>query len=132
MPLQKNIATRNEQIELLGSLFDGGTIQVRTGTQPPDPNSAATGTLLVTITIPNPAFNAPSSGTVEDVGGWTGTAVATGDAGWARFISSDTLKTMDVPVTNVPGGNDLLINTLGIVNGETVSVVSLTITEPAA
>jgi hypothetical protein len=124
MPLQKNIATRNEQIELLGSLFDGGTIQVRTGTQPPDPNSAATGTLLVTITIPNPAFNAPSSGTVEDVGGWTGTAVATGDAGWARF--------MDVPVTNVPGGNDLLINTLGIVNGETVSVVSLTITEPAA
>jgi len=37
---------------------------------------------------------------------------------------------MDALVTNVPGGNDLLINTTDIAIGNTVTVVSLIITTP--
>lgn len=132
MPLRKNTATRNEQVELFGSLFDGGTLEIYTGSQPADPNSAPSGSLLATIPIPSPAFGAPSSGIITATAGWSVVATGTGVAGYARFISSDTLKTMDVVVTNIPGGNDLLINTLDIAIGNTVQVVSLTITEPAS
>lgn len=132
MPLRKNTATINEQAELLGSLWDGGTLEIYSGTQPGDPNSAATGTLLVTITIPNPAFGAASGGVVTKAGTWSDTAVATATAGYARFISADTLKTMDIPVSNIPGSGMLLINLIDITTGNTVTVISLTITEPSS
>lgn len=130
MPLRKNEDTINEQVELLGSLFDAGTVEIYTGPQPADPNSAPSGSLLATITIPNPAFGAASGGLITKSGTWSTTATGTGTAGYARFISSDTLKTMDVAVSGVPGSNDLLINTVDIVTGNTVSIVSLTLAEP--
>lgn len=130
MPLQKNTATRNEQAEFFGALFDGGTVEIYTGSQPADPNSAASGTLLCTITIPATAFGAASGGIISKSGSWSDTAVATGTAGWARFISSDTLKTMDAAVTDIPGGNDLLINNIDITSGNTVTIVSLTLETP--
>lgn len=130
MPLRKNEDTINEQVELLGSLFDAGTVEIYTGSQPADPNSAPSGSLLATITIPNPAFGAASGGLITKSGTWSTTATGTGTAGYARFISSDTLKTMDVAVSGVPGSNDLLINTVDIVTGNTVSIVSLTLAEP--
>lgn len=130
MPLRKNTAIRNAQVNLLGDMFDAGTLEIYTGTQPADPNSAASGSLLATIVIPSPAFGAPSVGVVTKSGTWSVVATGTGTAGYARFISADTLQTMDVVVTNIPGGNDLLINTLDIVIGNTVSVISLSLTTP--
>ena len=130
MPLRKNDDLRNEQADLLGSQFDAGTLEIYTGGQPADPNSAVSGSLLATITIPNPAFGAASGGAIAKSGSWSTTATGTGTAGYARFISADTLKTMDALVTNVPGGNDLLINTLDIAIGNTVTVVSLILTTP--
>ena len=130
MPLRKNTAARNAEIEFKGSRYDGGTLEIYTGTQPADPNSAPSGSLLATIPIPNPAFAAASSGTIAKSGSWSVVATGTGVAGYARFISADTLETRDVVVTNIPGGNDLLINTLDIAIGNTVQVVSLTWTEP--
>ena len=128
--LRKNEDTRNEQVEFLGSLFDGGTLEIYTGGQPADPNSAPTGTLLCTITLPNPAFGAASAGVIAKSGIWSDTAVDTGTAGWARFISADTNKTFDVLCTDSPGDDDLLINGVDITVGNTVTVVSLTITSP--
>lgn len=130
MPLQKNTATRDDQVEFFGALFDGGTLEIYTGPQPGSPNDAVSGSLLCTITIPNPAFGSATDGVIAKAGVWSDTAGATGTAGWARFISSDTLKTMDAAVVDVPGGNDLLINNINIVIGNTVTVVSLTLTTP--
>lgn len=128
--LRKNTDTRNEQSDFLGSLFDGGTLEIYTGGQPADPNSAPSGTLLCTITLPNPAFGASASGVITKSGVWSDTAVDTGTAGWARFISADTNKTFDVLCTDSPGDNDLLINGVDVTMGNTVTVVSLTITTP--
>ena len=130
--LRKNDDTINEQADFFGSLFDGGTLEIYTGTQPADPNSAPSGTLLVTITIPNPAFGAASGGVIAKAGTWQDTAVDTGTAGWARFISADTNKTFDVACTDSPGDDDLLINGVDVTLGNTVTVVSLTITTPAS
>jgi hypothetical protein len=130
MPLQKNTALRNDQADFLGGIFDGGTLEIYTGTQPGSPNSAPSGSLLATITIPNPAFGAAVAGVVEEAGSWTTTATDSGTAGWARFISADTLRTMDAVVTMVPGGNDLLISNTNVVSGNAVTVISLTLTTP--
>lgn len=130
MPLNKNEDLRNEQVEFFGSIWDGGTLEIYEGAPPADPNDPATGDLLCTITIPNPAFGAASGGVIAKSGTWADTATDTGTAGYARFISSDTLKTMDVLITEDPGDNDLLINELDITIGNTVTVVSLTFTTP--
>lgn len=130
MPLRKNTDTVDEQAAAFGSLFDGGTLEIYTGTQPADPNSGATGSLLATITIPGTAFGSPSSGVIAKAGTWSALATATGTAGYCRMISADTLKTLDIQVSDTPGGNNMLINDLNIVNGNIVSVTSLTITIP--
>jgi len=128
--LRKNIDLRNVQADFLGSVFDAGTLEIYTGTQPADPNSAPTGTLLCTITLPNPAFGAAVAGVVTKAGTWADTATDTGTAGWARFISASTDETFDVVVTEDPLDNDLLINSADITIGNTVTVISLTVTIP--
>lgn len=130
MALNKNDALRNEQVEFFGAIWDGGTIEIYSGAPPADPDSVPAGDLLATITIPATAFGAASSGAIAKAGTWSATATDTGVAGFARFISSDTLNVMDVLVTEDPVDNDLLINELNITVGNTVTVVSLTFTTP--
>jgi hypothetical protein len=130
MPLRKNTDMRDAQVEFTGALFDAGTLEIYSGMQPADPNSGPSGVLLATINIPNPAFGAASSGVIAKSGIWSAVAVATGTAGWARFISASTSETFDAVVTDIPGGNDLLLNSLDITIGDTVTVISLTLTTP--
>lgn len=128
--LGQNEALRNAVVEFRGSRFDGGTLEIYTGGAPADPNDPATGTLLCTITLPNPAYGSASGGVVAMSGTWSDTAVDTGTAGYARFISADTLETLDVTVTEDPDDDaDLLISDEDIVIGNTVSVISHTLTE---
>jgi hypothetical protein len=128
--LRKNTDLRNVQADALGAVFDGGTLEIYTGTQPADPNSAPTGSLLATINIPNPAFGAAAAGVIAMAGSWSAVATDTGTAGWARFISASTNETFDVVVTEDPDDNDLLINEADITIGNTVEVIALTITVP--
>jgi hypothetical protein len=131
MSLKKNTALRNDQADFLGAIFDGGTLEIYTGVQPANPNDSPTGDLLCTITLPTPAFQAASGGVIVKSGAWQDTASDTGTAGWARFISADTNYSMDVGCSDTPGvRNTLLLNDLDIAIGNTVTVVSLTITVP--
>jgi hypothetical protein len=128
MAITKNDGLRNQQGNDLGTVFDGGTLDIRTGTRPADPDSAATGTLLVTISIDNPAFGAASGGAISKAGDWSGTAVAAGIATWARFKNSGGTQTMDMDVGT--SGTDLVISDDNITIGQDVDVNSLTITIP--
>lgn len=78
------------------SIFESGCIEVRTGSQPVSANSAATGTLLGTITQASGGFtpgsptngltfDAAVNGSVSKSGVWSFVGIADGTAGWFRL-----------------------------------------------
>jgi hypothetical protein len=128
--IKKNTALRNKQLNDSLAVFNGGTLEIRTGAQPASANNAATGTLLVTINIPNPAFSAASGGVASKNGTWSAVAVASGVAGWARMKSSDGTYVRDFSVGE--SGADLIIDDENVTSGVTVTVVTLNITADGA
>lgn len=131
MALRKNNDTVNEQADFLGGLFDGGTLEIYSGSQPADPNDAPAGSLLVTIDLPSPAFNAAVGGVISKAGTWQDVATGAGTAGWARMISADTNKTLDLSVSTAGGGGNAIISASAISIGNTVTVTSCSFTVPA-
>lgn len=127
MALRKNDALRNKQAIDLAALWDGGTIEIRTGTQPADPDSAASGTLLATINLPTPAMSV-TGGVISKSGTWSGSAVATNTAGWARMINSGATRSLDMSVAE--SAADLIIDDDAVVSGGVVTVTSFTLTIP--
>lgn len=120
-----------------GAQANGGTIQIYTGTSP-GLNAALTGTLLVSMTLSATAFAtvAASAGTVTGTAGTitSGTAVATGTAGYCAIVKSgaSTPPTASQVVaigTVGTSGANLNLSTLSIVSGATVSCSGFTITQ---
>lgn len=130
-------AARNAAVDAVVDLIDAGsgagTVQVRTGTQPASANDAASGTLLVTITLNDPAFGSGANGvaTLDVDPELTATAVATGTAGWCRILDSTGATVLDGSVTATGGGGQLELASTSITSGGTVSITSGTVTMPA-
>lgn len=118
--MEYNLSTRNELAAAFGALFNSGTLEIRT----------AANAVLGTITLPNPAFAAPSAGAVAKSGTWSVTASASGTAAKAVFISADTNETAEVTVGT--SAAELIINSVGIVAGGTIVVNTYTYTVPAS
>jgi hypothetical protein len=136
MTLSIATAYRTAMVDALVDGLDAGTgagtLQIRSGTRPANPNTAATGTLLATVTCADPAFGGGSSGvaTLSDPSGVT--AVADGTASWFRALDSDDNPVFDGDVTATGGGGDLTLATTTITTGLTVDVTGGTVTMPAA
>lgn len=128
--MTKNDALRNQQADDLGTQFDGGTLEIRTGAKPADPDSAATGTLLCTINLTNPAFQAASGGAISKNGVWNGTAVAAGVAGYGRMKNAGATMNLDLTVSESGGGGEAIISDENIANGQVITVSACTITIP--
>lgn len=123
----------NAAVDAIVDSLDGasaGTIKVYTGTAPADPDTAATGTLLVTFTLANPAFGSASSRTASLNTVAAATAVATGTAGWFRAANSAGAGQFDGTVGT--SGADLNLNTTAITSGTSVSITSGTYTQPGS
>ena len=110
-------------------------IDVRTGAQPADVDTAATGTLLATLTFSDPAFGAATD---ANPGGLiTASAItddssadATGTAGYFRIRATGTGADDVADGECGTSGSDLNFNTVSITSGSTVSITSYTITAP--
>lgn len=130
-------ASRNAACDAIVDRVDGGagagTLQVRTGAQPASANDAASGTLLATLTLNDPAFGAASTGvaTLDVDPELTATAVADGTAGWFRVLDSTGATVFDGSITATGGGGDLTLATTTITTGLTVRVTSGTFTVSA-
>jgi hypothetical protein len=98
-------------------------LEIRTGTQPASANTAASGTLLATVTV---SWGSATTGVVNITGTPSATASASGTAGWGRFRDSgDTLR-MDGAV-----GAEFTLADTNIVSGGTVTVTSGSLTQPS-
>ncbi len=89
MAFRLGTAARNAAVDAVGPLLNGGTIQIRTGSQPTNVSDAATGTLLGTLTFSATAFGSGSTGTAT-ANSITSDSSAdnSGTAGHARFLNS--------------------------------------------
>lgn len=129
-------AVRSAMVNAAVALIDAGpaagTIQIRTGAQPATVATAATGTLLGTLTLSDPAFGAAANG-VATAGPITGdaSADASGTAGWFRVLDSTGTAIMDGSVTATGDGGDLQLDSVTIVAGGAINVTALTVTMPA-
>jgi hypothetical protein len=128
-------AAQNAAANAITALVDAGpaagTVQVRTGAQPASANDPATGTLLATFTLEDPAFGAAVAGvaTLDATPILTTTGVAAGTAGWFRMLDSTGAVVLDGAVGTV--GQQLNLNTTSISIGLTVEITSGTLTMPA-
>lgn len=103
-------AARNAAADAVVDLLDVGTanpaakLEIRDGTQPADPQTAATGTVLATVDLANPAAGGAASGqaVITDPAPVTGSAA--GVATWARFYDRNGTAVMDCDVTGTGGG----------------------------
>lgn len=126
-----NDNARNRQADSIGDDFNSATLKIYTGSQP-SAGGAATGTLLVTITLPADAMGAASGGVASKSGTWSGTAGNTGTAGWFRIESSAGTRWYDGAVTATSGGGEIELTSTSITNGQTVTITSFTVTQPAS
>lgn len=137
MATRISTAARNAAANAIVDLLDGGagagTIQIRTGSQPASANDAATGTLLGTLTLSDPAFGNAATGvaTASEITS-DSSADATGTAGWFRALDSTGATVLDGSITATGGGGDLTLDSVSIVAGGTIAVTSWTVTMPAA
>ena len=117
-------ATRNAQADAVGTLMSGGSVEIRTGSQPAAASDTATGTLLATVTL----GTAPSasSGTVSMPDPASVNAVATGTAGWFRVKSSGGATVWDGAI-----GAEGTLSSTSIVSGNPVDLSAVTYTVPA-
>lgn len=118
----------------LAALYDGGTLDIYSGSQPATPDTAPSGTLLASIPLPTPAFGSPTTGVVPKAGTWTTNAVAGAptNAGWFRLADSSDDNPVDGAVGATGSGAELELDNISITAGQTVTVSTFTITQPAS
>jgi len=125
-------SARNAACDAIVDLVDAGgagSIEIRTGTQPTDPQTTATGTLLATVTLSATAFGSSSSGVATLAGvPLSATGAAAGTAGWFRMKSGAGTAIIDGSVGT--SSADMIVNTTTISVGVTFQITALTNTVP--
>jgi hypothetical protein len=125
--LKYSNGTRNaQQNGLITYAGSGSLINIYSGSQPANANTAISGqTLLVTLTVSG-SFGTDSNGTITLSTVTNGTAVATGTASFFRITQSNGLTVvMDGSVATSDA--DLVLNNTSIATGQVVSISAGTI-----
>lgn len=125
-------AAADAVVDLLdvGASVAAGYIEIRSGTQPADPQTTATGTVLATVALSNPAAGSAATGAATITDPVAVTGVAAGTATWARIYNRANAAVMDCDVTATGGGGSITLSTTTISVGVTVDMAALTYTQP--
>lgn len=123
MPDLRN-ATANDLLDRYDTLFPSGSVlEIRTGASPGAEN-AASGTLLVSITLPASPWAAASAGSKARSGIWSGTAIAAGTAGHYRLRNAADTHREDGTIGE--GSGELSLNDTEINVDSPVTINSFT------
>ena len=129
-------AARDAACNAIVDLVDGGVgaglVKIYTGAAPTNPGDAASGTLLGTLTMSDPAFGASSSGTAtaSTINDDT-SADASGTAGYFRILQSDGTTVVMQGTAGLTGDTpNLVFDNATIVAGGTIGIDTLTVTVP--
>lgn len=137
MTIRFPAASRNAGLDAQLDRTDAGSgpgvAKVYSGGQPGTGDAAATGTLLVTIPLADPAWAPAADGvkTLDADPDLSGVAVENGTAGWVRFEDSAGNAVLDASAGGAGSGADVILNTTTILNDGTVKILTGTITDPA-
>jgi hypothetical protein len=109
-----------------------GTLKVYSVSKPATPETGATGTLLATFTLADPAAAAAVSGvaTYDFSPAISATVAATGTAGWFRVADSNGTAVFDGTVGT--SGQDLNFSSVSWVASGTVTITGGTLTQPTS
>lgn len=131
MTVQIGTALRNVLCDAAVDRLDAGTIKFRTGSPPATPATADSGTLLATCTFGTPAFGAAATGVATANAITPDSSIdATGTAGHFRILTSGAV--VDWQGTAGEAAEDVVLNDADLVIGGTLTIISMTITQPAS
>jgi hypothetical protein len=129
--ITSNTAFKNAILDAtpeINTMFNGGTITIRTGTAPGAGN-AATGTVLATFTVGAAQWNAASSGARAITATLTdASADNTGTAGHFRLASSTGTYVLEGDATAIGGGGAMELITTSIIATQPVDLTQFTFT----
>lgn len=137
MAISISTAARNAAVSGVAALVDAdvgaGTVAVYSGGKPAAVSDPATGVLLATLILADPAFTGPVNGvmTLDATPVLATVGVANGAAGWFRMFDNSGDAVLDGTVTATGGGGDLEMNVTAISVGLAVQIIAGTLTMPA-
>ena len=125
---------RNDMVDAWGAHADGGTLELRSGDAPENLDDPASGTLLASLDLEDPAFQAASEGTKQANGlPLETTGLDDGEVGHYRVLDvDDAARWHSSSVGTTDSGANMILNTTTISEGVAVSVDDWTITQPAS
>jgi hypothetical protein len=136
MALQFSVEVRNAMLDAVETTTGtSAKLRMYTGTPPANTAAAATGTLLVDMTLPSDWLAAAASGTKALSGTWQTTASggAPSNAGYYRIWNNGVTTCHEQgTITATGGGGDMTLDNISIATGQTVTITSKTLTAPNA
>lgn len=126
MAIKMSDTVRNAMMNAYESTIGTGAIlRIYTGAPPATLATAATGTLLVEITLPSDWMAAAAAGVIAKVGTWSANASAGGTAGYYRIFNSAGTVAHEQGTVAASGG-DMTINNTNVASGQTITVSAFT------
>lgn len=128
MALQYSASVRNNQLDQVeATAGTSARLRIYTGSAPANCAAAATGTLLVDMTLPSDWMAAASAGSKAKSGTWQVTASGTGTAGYFRVWDSS-VTTCHLQGTTGMGTGDLQLDNTNIASPQSVTINGFTLT----
>ena len=126
---QSSIAECNAALDARNAKLNTGTVEIRTGAAA-DIDSAPTGTVLVTFTLPGTAFGSAAAriATMNAVTPVTATVANAG--GTVHYVAKESGSAVSRVGSAGTSGTDMILNTLTWSIGDDVSVTAWTTSQP--